>query len=173
MKQQTINFYSTTGPYGCFSNFSRHPVKMKGKVWPTSEHYFQAQKFAGTIHEEEILRVNSPSVAAAIGRDRSLPLRADWEQVKDDIMREVVRAKFTQHPLLRLTLMGTLDATLVEHTINDSYWGDGGNGSGKNMLGKILMEVRDELIEDYLKTYNTKALKLYLKEEDINAQVHH
>lgn len=140
-----INFYSTTGEYGCFSNFSRHAVFLKGKRWPTSEHYFQAQKFAGTEHEEEVRRCKRPADAAGTGRSRKLPLRRDWESVKDQIMLEVVRAKFTQHEDLKAILLGTGDAKLVEHTENDSYWGDGGDGSGKNRLGQILMRVRDEL----------------------------
>ena len=60
-------------------------------------------------------------------------------------MLEAVRAKFTQHEDLRAILLGTGNAKLVEHTENDSYWGDGGDGSGKNRLGQILMRVRDEL----------------------------
>jgi ribA/ribD-fused uncharacterized protein len=60
-------------------------------------------------------------------------------------MRTAVRAKFTQHKSLQETLLSTGDAILVEHTVNDSYWGDGGDGTGKNMLGKILVEIRDEL----------------------------
>jgi ribA/ribD-fused uncharacterized protein len=140
-----INFYSTTGEYGCFSNFSRHTVFLKGKRWPTSEHYFQAQKFAGTEHEEAVRLCKRPSEAAAMGRSRKLPLRRDWESVKDGIMLEVVRAKFTQHDDLKAILLGTGDAKLVEHTENDSYWGDGGDGSGKNRLGQILMQVREEL----------------------------
>lgn len=140
-----INFYKTRDRYGCFSNFSRHSVKLKDKIWPTSEHYFQAQKFAGTEHEEEIRLAPSPSDAAAWGRQRTRPLRSDWEKVKDDIMREVVRAKFQQHEDLKEILLSTQDSILVEHTVNDSYWGDGGDGSGKNMLGKILMEVRKEM----------------------------
>lgn len=142
---ETINFYSTKGEYGCFSNFSRHSVKLEGEMWPTSEHYFQAKKFEGTRHETEVRKAGSPREAADMGRDRKRPLRADWEQVKDDIMRTVVRAKFTQHEALRKTLLSTGDAILVEHTVNDRYWGDGGDGSGKNMLGKILMEIREEL----------------------------
>ena len=143
--QTVINFYSTTGEYGCFSNFSRHTVFLKGKRWPTSEHYFQAQKFAGTEHEEAVRLCKKPSEAAAMGRSRKLPLRRDWESVKDQIMLEVVRAKFTQHEDLKAILLGTGDAKLVEHTTNDSYWGDGGDGSGKNRLGQLLMRVRDEL----------------------------
>src|SRR5262245_14427472 len=138
-----IYFYSTSGEYGCFSNFSRHPVRLKGKVWPTSEHYFQAQKFAGTAHEGVILRAKSPTVAARMGRSRQRPLRPDWESVKDSVMREAVFAKFSQHDDLKTVLLGTGDAVLVEHTERDSYWGDGGDGSGRNMLGRILMEVRD------------------------------
>ncbi len=140
-----VHFYSTAGEYGCFSNFSRHPIFLDGKRWPTSEHYFQAQKFCGTEHEEAVRLCKKPSEAASLGRSRKLPLRHDWEGVKDQVMLEAVRAKFTQHEDLKATLLGTGDAVLVEHTANDSYWGDGGDGSGKNRLGQILMQVREEL----------------------------
>lgn len=140
-----INFYSTSGEYGCFSNFSRHAIHLKGKRWPTTEHYFQAQKFAGEPDEEEIRTAGKPSLAASMGRDRKRPLRRDWEGVKDKIMLGALRAKFTQHDDLKATLLGTGDAKLVEHTENDSYWGDGGDGSGKNRLGLLLMQLRTEL----------------------------
>ncbi len=140
-----INFYSTQGDYGCFSNFSRHSIFLKGKRWPTSEHYFQAQKFVGTDHEEEVRKAKTPSLAANIGRDRKRPLRRDWESVKDQVMLEALRTKFTQHDELKAILLGTGDAKLVEHTERDSYWGDGGDGSGKNRLGLLLMQLREEL----------------------------
>jgi N-glycosidase YbiA len=69
-------------------------------------------------------------VAAWMGRSRKWPPRKDWESVKDSIMHEAVRAKFTQHADLREVLLATGDATIVEHTENDAYWGDGGDGSG-------------------------------------------
>ncbi len=140
-----IRFYSVADPFGCFSNFASYPVILKGQTWPTSEHYFQAQKFAGTKYEEEIRRIKSPLRAARMGRKRKLPLRKDWERVKDEVMRVVVLAKFSQHEDLRRVLLETGDAKLIENTANDSYWGDGGDGSGKNMLGRILMAVRDQL----------------------------
>lgn len=140
-----IKFYSRLDPYGFMSNFSRHPVTIDGKEWPTTEHYFQAQKFAGTPHEEEIRKAKSAMDAATMGRDRKRPLREDWESVKDDIMHKAVLAKFRQHKSLYHLLMATEDDTLIEHTANDSYWADGGDGSGKNMLGVILMRVREEL----------------------------
>jgi len=140
-----IRFYRAGDAYGFFSNFSRHPITLKGKEWPTTEHYFQAQKFPGTAHEEEVRAAFGPGEAARMGRQRSRPLRPDWEQVKDDVMREAVLAKFTQHEDLRSALLDTGDAELVEHTANDAYWADGGDGTGRNMLGKILMEVREQL----------------------------
>ena len=144
---EVIRFYKTNDAYGCFSNFTPYPIEIDGKLWPTSEHYFQAQKFAGTPHEEAIRQANSPMIAARMGRDRSKGLRADWESVKDEIMLKAVRAKFGQHKELAEILLRTGDAMIIEHTENDSYWGDGGHGRGKNMLGQILMRVRDELRE--------------------------
>jgi ribA/ribD-fused uncharacterized protein len=140
-----IEFYRTGDDYGCFSNFAAYPIELDGRVWPTSEHYFQAQKFEDGAHAEAIREASSPMIAARMGRDRSKALRRDWERVKDDVMLKAVRAKFTQHDELRSILLGTGDAMLVEHTANDSYWADGGDGRGRNRLGQILMQVRDEL----------------------------
>jgi ribA/ribD-fused uncharacterized protein len=145
--ENVIKFYLQNGHYGEFSNFSNHAVYLKDRRWPTSEHYFQAQKFEGTEYEEQIRNAPKPMKAANMGRDRSLPLRLDWEEVKDDIMRETVMAKFTQHKKLKALLLGTVDAELIEHTTNDSYWGDGGDSSGLNRLGEILMEVRQAIKE--------------------------
>lgn len=142
---RTIKFYREKDEFGCFSNFAAFPIELAGKIWPTSEHYFQAQKFLNEVDQEQIRQATSPGKAADMGRDRARPLRADWESVKDDIMRDAVRAKFSQHQTICMTLVATEDAWLVEHTANDSYWGDGGDGSGKNMLGRILMEIRKEL----------------------------
>lgn len=141
----TINFYLTDAPYGEFSNFASYPIFLSDKTWPTTEHYFQAQKFAGTEHEEIIRLEESPMKAARMGRDRNRPLRSDWESVKDNVMRTALFAKFSQHPELRSLLLGTGEATIVEHTENDNYWGDGGDGTGRNMLGIMLMDLRSQL----------------------------
>jgi hypothetical protein len=144
---ETINFYRASGTYGCFSNFYRRPVKIGGKMWPTTEHFFQAMKFMEAEHQEAIREAKSPMDAAKMGRDRKRPLRADWEEIKDDIMYSAVVIKFCQHDDLREILLATGDAVLIEHTVNDSYWGDGGDGTGKNMLGQILMKARAELAQ--------------------------
>lgn len=147
MPAEIIRFYSVRDEYGEFSNFAAFKIRLKGRTWPTSEHYFQAQKFENAEHRESIRLAKSPMIAARMGRDRKKRLRSDWESVKDDIIREAVSAKFSQHETLQTLLLETGDAKLIEHTTNDSYWGDGGDGSGKNRLGEILMEVREQLRE--------------------------
>ncbi len=141
----SIYFYKTNEAYGCFSNFSKHPFELDNKLWPTSEHYFQAQKFAGTEYEEHIRLTATPMDAANMGRDRKLPLRKDWEIVKDEIMRKAVMAKFRANEDARKILLSTGNEELIENTTKDYYWGCGDNGTGRNMLGRILMEVRAEL----------------------------
>jgi ribA/ribD-fused uncharacterized protein len=140
----TINFYKALDPYGEFSNFYRDaPILLDGKLWPSSEHYYQAIKFTGIKDQEEIRNAPLPRDAARMGRDRDRPgYRKDWDKVKDVVMWKAVLAKFTQHPKLKELLLSTGDATLVEHTKNDSYWGNGGDGSGQNKLGQCLMSVR-------------------------------
>ena len=142
---KTIKFYRLNEPYGEFSNFSAHPIDLNGRVWLTTEHFFQAQKFVDTEHEEAIRQAKSPMIAARMGRSRERPLRPDREMVKEDIMRAALEAKFAQHSALRSLLLHTDDAELIEHTKNDNYWGDGGDGSGKNRLGQLLMELRAQL----------------------------
>jgi ribA/ribD-fused uncharacterized protein len=141
----TIYFYGRTNEWGEFSNFAHYPFKLDGKSWPTSEHYFQAMKFAGTEHEEEIRRAKRPNDAARMGRQRSRPLRQNWESVKDDVMRKAVWAKFNTHEDLKSLLLSTGDEELIENALGDYYWGCGADGSGKNMLGRILMETRERL----------------------------
>lgn len=142
---EVIKFYSVNDEYGEFSNFAPYPIKLKGKTWATSEHYFQAMKFTDKAYQEKIRKNSSPMHSARLGRSRKVKLRKDWESVKDSVMFEAVKAKFTQHDNLRELLLSTKEAKIIEHTENDSYWGDGGDGSGKNRLGQILMQVRDQL----------------------------
>lgn len=142
-----IYFYSTTDDFGFFSNFSAHGFELDGKYWPTVEHYFQAQKFAGTKYEGRIRRAATPKEAKRLGRNRRWPLREDWEQVKDEVMRRAVRRKFETHDDVREWLLLTADEELVESAPGDYYWGCGADGSGQNRLGAILMEVREEVRE--------------------------
>lgn len=140
-----IYFYSIHGDHEYMSNFAHYVITIDGIEYKTTEHYFQSKKFEGTKYESKVRKAPGAMEAARMGRDKSFPLRKDWEQVKDNVMRIAVEAKFRQHPELAKKLLATGTATLIEHTEKDSYWADGGNGTGKNMLGVILMEVRDKL----------------------------
>lgn len=142
----TIYFYNPREqPYGCFSNFSRHGLSLDDLWWPTVEHYFQAHKFAGISYAERIRRPATPKQVAELGRSRSVPLRAGWESVKDGIMLAAVRRKFETHETLRRLLVATNDGEIVENAPRDYYWSIGADGTGRNRLGKTLMQVRASL----------------------------
>ncbi len=133
-----------------FSNFSPDAIVVDGIIYPTSEHYFQSQKTTDSARRNTIRNASTPAEAAAMGRDKSHPIRPDWDSVRDDVMLVALRAKFTQQSRCRDALLGTGDAYLEERTKNDSYWGTGSdlpNGSGKNRLGILLMQVRSELVK--------------------------
>lgn len=142
----TILFYKVNDLYGEFSNFSPYGfIDDDGKKWATSEHYFQAKKFIDLALQDRIRMMASPLDAALEGRKRENVLREDWEFVKEDIMLYAVYQKFSQNSDIKELLLSTNDSEIIEHTSNDSYWGDGGDGSGMNRLGYILMIVRDKL----------------------------
>lgn len=144
-EKSKILFYKVRGePYGCFSNFSPDAVIIDDLTYPTSEHYYQSKKFEGTIHEVIVRQCKKPMDAAKYARNPKLPLRSDWEQVKDSVMETALRAKFTQNSDARKTLLSTGERELVEDSPTDSYWGRGKDGKGKNMLGKLLMKIRAE-----------------------------
>jgi ribA/ribD-fused uncharacterized protein len=140
-----IEFYSTRDEHGEFSNFAAFPFRLEGKLWPTSEHYFQAQKFDDEVYRERIRQASSPMIAARLGRSRKVKIRADWESAKLDIMRRAMRAKFETHGNLQELLLSTGDEILIEAADRDDFWGSGADGTGKNWLGRILMELRAEL----------------------------
>jgi N-glycosidase YbiA len=141
----TIYFYKVCDPYGCFSNFSEHSIELEGKIWPSTEHYYQAQKFVGTSAEalcQQIYEASTPAEAAALGRDPHHPVRSDWEQIKTVVMEKAVLQKFTTYSTLKELLMGTGNELIVEDSPTDGYWGCGEDGRGQNHLGKVLMRVR-------------------------------
>jgi N-glycosidase YbiA len=144
---KVIQFYGRHTPYYEFSNFYPCYVQVDGLEWPSSEAYYQAEKFSlphGAELREKIRKARNATTAKQLAY--TLPCDPNWDTRKVAVMRKVLRCKFTQHPRLRELLLGTGNSTLVEHTKNDSFWGDGGReGNGQNMLGRLLMELRTEL----------------------------
>lgn len=137
-----IRFYRSTEPYYELTNHSAHPITLDGLVYPTVEHYYQAQKFAGTPYAEEIRTAPNPMLARRMGRSKSHPIRPDWDEVKEEVMFRATLAKFESHADARASLLGTGDEELIENSPHDAYWGSGPGGRGRNRYGQILMQVR-------------------------------
>jgi N-glycosidase YbiA len=135
---------SFRGDYFFLSNFFPHPITIDKIEYPTVEHAFQAMK-TSSIEEKRLIQ-NQDSPAGAKKAGRKVALREDWEQVKFEIMAELIRLKFADRELEK-RLLATGSAELIEgNTWRDMTWGcvknKNGEWKGRNMLGKILMEHR-------------------------------
>jgi ribA/ribD-fused uncharacterized protein len=131
------------------SNFWITPVTFEGKTFPSVEHaYVFAKMRPGSIEQGLVLHVINqltPGQMKKIGRE--IPLRDDWDSIKLDVMRTLIRSKFSLNDELKTKLLATGNVVLIEgNTWGDVFWGVC-NGVGQNNLGKILMEIRDELAQ--------------------------
>lgn len=135
------------------SNFSAFSLMWKGLRFDTSEHLYHWLKFATSpdgnsckaAQADDILNAPSAHAAFKIAELYRGDRRPDWDEVKVGFMREILRAKAAQHEYVHRKLMATGDRELVENSWRDDYWGWGPNRDGKNMLGKLWMEVRAEI----------------------------
>ena len=140
-----IDFYQKDEPFYEFTNFFQCThLYIDNVSWPTTEHYFQSQKFAGTPHVETVRRKHTPNDVLNYARTPNVRkwVRNDWEKVQVSVMLKALREKFSQNPDLGDLLIRTGDRKLFEHTHSDKFWGDGGDGRGQNMLGQLLVQVR-------------------------------
>ncbi|MNY85795.1 Swarming motility protein YbiA [compost metagenome] len=141
-----IKFYSRSTEYFELSNFGYSPFVLWDKQWPTVEHAFQAAKFyENPEHQSIIQAAKTPADAKRLGLSRKYPIYADWDQRRIEVMRECLFAKFTQNAQLKELLLSTGDEELVEDSPSDSFWGRGPGWKGRNMLGKLLVELRTKL----------------------------
>ena len=120
---------------------------MNGVYWPTVEHFFQAQKFIEPAVQERNRHVATPKEARTIGQSRALNVRADWDEVREEVMLVALRIKF-RAPAARELLLSTGGRMLVESSPFDYFWAAGQDGSGQNRLGHLLVQVRSELVRD-------------------------
>lgn len=128
------------------SNFSAFRLQWCGISFDTSEAAYQWEKFPGHYQLQELIRrANSAHEAFKLAEDSYYLRRPDWDDVKVDIMRNILRAKVEQHSYVRRKLLVTGDRELIEDSWRDAFWGWGPNRDGKNMLGKLWMEIRAEL----------------------------
>ncbi len=139
----TIKFYKTNDPHGHMSNYKKSRFFIYGRWWNWSEAPYQAQKTSIPEEIDTIWKATKNNDTRLLGQ--KVTLRPDWDQVKDQVMYECCLAKYLQHHDLRAQLLSTGDEELVEDSPIDWYWGVGKDGTGKNMLGKTLMRIREEL----------------------------
>lgn len=146
-----VVFFKTREKWGEFSNFSQHSFEDEnGRIWKTSEHYYQAHKTQADDQFTEILNAKTAWEAAQLGRSSTLQLRSDWDSVKLDVMRRALKLKFTQNKDCFLALMESRDSVIVELSYTDRYWGRTPDGIGENWLGRLLMELRYEFFSKAL-----------------------
>ncbi len=128
--------------YAFLSNFTPSPISDEFGTYPTVEHYFQSKK--ATNKEDFLSIINAPTPAAAKQLGKRIQLRPDWEEIKDQVMLEELREKFSILEFKILLLFTGQEEIAEENYWHDTYWGIC-NGKGQNKLGKLLMQVREEI----------------------------
>ena len=138
-----IKFY--TPEFYVFNNFSAHAIEFRGKLYPTSEHAYQAAKCTDPQGQEAIRTARSPYQAKELANKTYKAAKdRDWGSKKVAVLEEILRAKLAQHPEAQEALRKSGNEDIVEDSPTDSFWGEGADGSGQNMLGKLWMKLRDE-----------------------------
>ena len=139
-----IRFYIREDEWGFLSNFWKQPVQIENIKYVTNEHYYQSMKARDTTIRQWIQSAPTAYLAMIAGRalkeDQIMP---NWNENKEHVMLTGLRAKF-KYENMKIMLLWTGNATLIEDSPTDMYWGGSLVGS-KNMLGNLLMKVRDEI----------------------------
>jgi hypothetical protein len=128
-----------------FSNFSSFAIEWKGKLYMTSEHVYHSEKYEDEKMKEQIRNCRSAHEALKLAEANKDKCRGDWNEIKLKVMKEILRVKVQQHPYVKKKLIESGDKELIEDSWRDSYWGWGSNKDGENHLGKLWMEVREEI----------------------------
>ena len=147
-----IFFYKEFGPLGYLATYSNHGFFKDGIWWKTTEHFYQAQKFNDVDIRMKIAKAVTPKEASNIGRDRSLPIIVNWEEIKKDVMLTGILEKFRQNNDILYKLISTCDEEIVEETTKENFWGCGPKKDGENNYGKLLMVAR-EILRNELQEY--------------------
>lgn len=128
-----------------FSNFSSFKLAWKGYEWMTSEHAYHSEKFSDPELIDALRKSHSAHEAMEIAYANKDKYRADWQEVKVGIMKDILRAKVAQHPYVKKKLLQSGTKELIEDSWRDDFWGWGPDKDGRNQLGKCWMEIRAEL----------------------------
>jgi ribA/ribD-fused uncharacterized protein len=143
---KAVAFYERE--FYCFSNFSSFAMKWRGKIWPTSEHAYQAAHFFKTAPAlaKKIHQAKSAHEAYKLAQANAAKAPKNWEEIKISIMEDIVEHKLRQNPYVMRKLKQTGGRLIVEDSPKDNFWGWGPRRSGRNELGKVWMRLRDKII---------------------------
>jgi ribA/ribD-fused uncharacterized protein len=139
--EKTIQFYE--GPYSALSNFSAHQVAFEGEKYMTAEHAYQVSKFKDSLQREKIRNAPSAYLAREYGQEQS-GRKGQFDKVA--IMKAIMSAKAEQHQDVRELLLRTENLAIEKNHPSDTYWGTGTDGKGENVMGRLWMEIRSEII---------------------------
>ena len=138
-----VNFF--TPKFYVLDNFSANAIDFEGKLYPTSEHAYQASKFTNTAHKEAIRQARSPKQAKQLANVTYKNARdPNWTDKKVGVMEQILRAKLAQHEETAKALDDSGSEDIIEDSPTDYFWGEGADGSGHNQLGKLWMKLRAE-----------------------------
>lgn len=138
-----INFY--TPKFYVFDNFSAHAVEFDGELYPTAEAAYQAAKCIDPKGKEEIRNARSPEQAKLLANEVYKAAKdPEWGGKKALVMEKILRAKLAQHSKVAEALVQSGNEDIIENSPIDYFWGEGADGSGQNMLGKLWMKIRAE-----------------------------
>lgn len=145
-KDDTMAGFFLAGWY-VFDNFAPFQVEWRGKLYPTSEHAYQAAHFLDTYPDlaEQVRQCRSPRLASDFANQHTQYDDPDWSHKKLATMEDILRHKLEQHELVRQTLLASGDRYIVEMNDDDAFWGWGSDQHGRNELGRLWMKLRDEL----------------------------
>ncbi|MDD5531047.1 MAG: NADAR family protein [bacterium] len=148
-----IRFYRATGEFGFLSNLYKSEIEIDNKMFRSAEDAYQYFKPIKLEVAEWLISAPKPHLCAMAAHSLLLfDIKPNWNEIKVSRMKEVLNKKF-QNPELKEKLLSTGTAILIEDSKTDNFWGIGKKGEGKNMLGKLLMEIR----EQYKKENNVRT----------------
>ncbi len=145
-----VEFYKEFGELGYLANYSNHGFTKNGVFYKTVEHYYQSEKFSDPEIKKRIIDADTPKEASNIGRDRSLKRIEDFKSIKNQVMYEGILEKFRQNRNIAYKLIETRNRDIAEATIDEYYWGIGKDKSGENVIGDILVRVRERIKKEIL-----------------------
>ncbi len=159
-----IEFYKEFGELGYLANYSNHSFIKDGVLYKTVEHYYQSKKFDAPDIIKKILDADTPKEASNIGRDRTNIRIPKFKDIKVQVMYEGILEKFRQNRSIAYKLIETRNRDIAEATVNEYYWGIGKDKSGENVIGDILVKVREKIKKEILANIinNSQGKEIYV-----------